>query len=82
MQRLSVLQADKLWTEITYFFFYHLCYFCFCLALWGHALSDGLNDMGCSSSAEQGLFSYVLSFRSYGGEKREVLVFFFLNEAH
>lgn len=49
--------------------------FVFCPALRGDALSDALNGMGCSSSAEQGLFSYILSFRSYG-ERSEGVLFF------
>lgn len=49
--------------------------FVFCPAWWGDALSDALNGMGCSSSAEQGLFSYILSFRSYGERSEGVLCF-------
>lgn len=73
MQTLSMLQADTLRTGITCFLRSLLF-----LALPGFVgrclvLSDGLNDMGCSSSAEQGLFLYILSFCSYG-ERSEGLL--------
>lgn len=38
-------------------------------------MSEGLNVMGCSTSAEQGLFSYILSFRSYRQRGKEALFF-------
>lgn len=62
--------------------FLNLLFILFCLgSLWWDELSDGLNDMGCSSSSEQGLF-YDIPSPSVALKIETRGVFIFKYETH
>lgn len=54
----------------------------FLACLWWDEWSDGLNDMGCSSSSEQGLFDHIPSPSAALKIDRNKRVFIFKYETH